>query len=205
MSSERTAPKRANGHLLFAQQFLRHPLQIGSIIPSSPFLERRVIAAADLAGADVVVELGAGTGGMTQAMLRALPPGARLLSIEINPRFHAQVSRIDDDRLIAHLGSAADIRRIAADHGLAAPDAVVSGIPFSTMSEAIGARIIAEVAAVLADTGRFVAYQFSPRVAALTRPVLGRPEVDMELVNFPPMRVFRWAKSGADGTPPAQG
>jgi phospholipid N-methyltransferase len=197
MSSEPSVRQRTNGHLLFAQQFLRHPLQIGSIIPSSSFLERRVIAAADLASAGVVVELGAGTGGMTRAMLRVLPPGARLLSIEINPRFHAQVSRIEDARLIAHLGSAADLGRIAALRGLTAPDAIVSGIPFSTMSEAIGARIVAEVAAILADAGRFVAYQFSPRVSTLTEPLLGSPEVGMELINFPPMRVFRWAKPKA--------
>lgn len=197
MPDNRPVQKRANGHLLFAQQFFRHPLQIGSIIPSSSFLERRVIAAADLASAEVVIELGPGTGGMTQAMLRALPPGARLLSIEINPRFHEQVSRIGDERLIAHLGSAAEIREIAASHGLGLPDAIVSGIPFSTMPQALGERILAEISASLADTGRFVAYQFNPRVAALGKPVLGTPQVAMELLNIPPMRVFRWAKAQA--------
>lgn len=190
-------PKRANGHLLFLEQFLRHPQQIGSIIQSSAFLERRVIAAADIASADVVIELGPGTGGMTRAMLDALRPEARLLSIEINPHFHEQVSRIDDERLIAHLGSAADIRAIAASHGLAAPDTVVSGIPFSTMSPELGTQIIAEVAALLADSGRFVAYQFNPRVASLARPILGQPAVGTELLNIPPMRVFRWSKPAA--------
>lgn len=188
-------PKRANGHLLFLQQFLRHPQQIGSIIQSSAFLERRVIAAADIASADLVIELGPGTGGMTRAMLEVLRPDARLLSIEINPHFHEQVSAIDDARLIAHLGSATDIGAIAASHGLGAPHAVVSGIPFSTMSRTLGTQIIAEVAGLLADSGRFVAYQFNPRVASLARPILGVPEVGTELVNIPPMRVFRWDKS----------
>lgn len=197
MSTNSSLRKRPNGHLLFAQQFFRHPRQIGSIIPSSGFLERRVIAAADIAAARCVVELGPGTGGMTQAMLGALAPGARLLSIEINPLFHAQVSRIEDVRLIAHLGSATDIRAIVTSYGLAAPDAIVSGIPFSTMSAAVGSQILAEVAAVLADAGRFVAYQFNPRVGALAQPVLGTPQVAMELRNIPPMRVFRWAKSRA--------
>ncbi len=189
--------KRTNGHLLFAQQFLRHPLQIGSIIPSSAFLERRVIAAADIASAGCVVELGPGTGGMTQAMLRAMPPQARLLSIEINPLFHEQVSRIADERLIAHLGSAADTRDIAASYGLGAPDAVVSGIPFSTMDQTLGAQILAAITGVLAPGGRFVAYQFNPRVAALGEPFLGPPQVAMELLNIPPMRVFRWDKAPA--------
>jgi len=197
MSDKPINHKRVNGHLIFAQQFVKHPREIGSIIPSSPFLERRVIAAADLASANVVVELGPGTGGMTQAMLRALPRRARLLSIEINPQFHALVNRIEDERLIPHLGSAADIREIAASHGLGAPEAIVSGIPFSTMSQEIGSQILAEASAFLATAGRFVAYQFNPRVAALGRPFLGTPEVGTELLNFPPMRVFRWAKAAA--------
>jgi phospholipid N-methyltransferase len=197
MSPTRPPRRRANGHLIFAQQFFKHPRQIGSIIPSSSFLERRVIAAADLSTADVVVELGPGTGGMTQAMLQALPEHARLLSIEINPVFHEQVSQIRDDRLITHLGSAADIRAIAASYGLGLPNAIVSGIPFSTMSEALGSQILAEVASALADTGCFVAYQFNPRVAALGKPLLGTPEVTTELLNIPPMRVFRWAKQAA--------
>lgn len=197
MSTNPSLPKRPNGHLLFTQQFFRHPRQIGSIIPSSAFLERRVIAAADIATADCVVELGPGTGGMTQAMLDAMRPDARLLSIEINPLFHEQVSRIDDERLIAHLGSATDIRAIADSHGLGLPDAIVSGIPFSTMDQAIGSQILKEVADVLADAGRFVAYQFNPHVGALGRQFLGAPEIAMEFLNIPPMRVFRWAKAPA--------
>lgn len=198
MSTQPSLPnKRTNGHLLFAQQFLRHPRQIGSIIPSSAFLEQRVISAADIGSARFVVELGPGTGGMTQAMLQAMAPQARLLSIEINPLFHEQVSRIQDDRLVPHLGSAADIRQIAASYGLGVPDAIVSGIPFSTMDQKIGTQILAEVADVLADAGRFVAYQFNPRVGALGRPFLGTPEIAMEFLNIPPMRVFRWSKAPA--------
>jgi len=197
MSIQKILRKRANGHWVFARQVLQHPLQIGAIIPSSAFLERRVIAAAEITSAKVVVELGPGTGGMTRAMLRALQPDARLLSIEINPVFHAHLAHIDDARLIAHLGSAADIREIAEAHGLGLPDAIVSGIPFSTMPEDMGANILADARDCLAATGRFVAYQFNPRVATLAQPFFGAPEVGTELLNLPPMRVFRWAKQAA--------
>ena len=95
-----------NGQFVFFQEFLKHPLQIGSIIPSSSFLERRILEIAGICSAKTIVELGPGTGGMTKAILRAMPQHARLLSIEINPHFHALVSSIEDDRLIAHLGSA---------------------------------------------------------------------------------------------------
>jgi phospholipid N-methyltransferase len=186
-----------NGRFLFFQEFLKHPLQIGSIIPSSRFLERRILEAAAIGSARTIVELGAGTGGITQAILREMPTNARLLSIEINPHFHALISNIDDDRLIAHLGNATSLQAIISLYGLSAPDVVISGIPFSTMSHSEGAQIIEAISSSLAANGRFVAYQVSNRVASLCRPYLGREQEMLELLNIPPMHVYQWAKSRA--------
>lgn len=186
--------KLLNGRFAFLQEFLKHPLQIGSVIPSSQFLERRIVEAAGIAGARTVVELGPGTGGTTRALLRALPAHARLLSIEINPHFHAMVSEIEDRRFIAHLGSAADLEEIVDHHGLDVPDAIVSGIPFSTLPDHVGSQILAKIAAVLAPSGRFVAYQVSSQVAKLCRPYLGRERSATEILNIPPMRVYQWEK-----------
>jgi phospholipid N-methyltransferase len=197
MADKKPFGYRLNGRSVFIQEFLKHPLQIGSVIPSSRFLERRIVAAAGVASANVVVELGPGTGGTTRAILRAMPRHARLLSVEINPIFHALVSRIGDERLIAHLGSAGELREIVAGYGLDAPDAIISGIPFSTMSRSEGARILAAVSSLLAPHGRFVAYQVSGRVASLCENFLGPGRTTTELFNIPPMRIFQWEKPAA--------
>ncbi len=189
--------KQVDGRLVFIQEFLKHPLQIGSIFPSSRFLARRIVAAAGVASANVVVELGPGTGGITRAILRAMPQHTKLLSIEINPHFHALVSSIEDDRLIAHLGSACDLKEIISMYDLGAPNAVVSGIPFFTMNRSVGSQIIDAVSSLLAPNGRFVAYQVSNRVATLCQPFLGSGQTATELLNIPPMRVFQWEKNGA--------
>ncbi|MFM1892734.1 MAG: hypothetical protein RLZ44_1811 [Pseudomonadota bacterium] len=178
----------------FFKEFVRHPLQIGSVIPSSRFLERRIVTAAAAASAKVVVELGPGTGGTTRALLRAMRPDAALLSIEINPHFHAALGRIRDPRLIAHLGSASELRQIVSGHGLEAPNAIVSGIPFSTMPRVVALQTLEAVAAVLAPNGHFVAYQVSRRVRMLCEPLLGPGTEVMELRNVPPMYVFVWDK-----------
>jgi len=181
---------------VFFRQFLRHPLQIGSVIPSSPFLERRILEMTEVHRCQTVVELGSGTGGTTRAILSALPEKAQLLSIEINPHFHGMVKAIDDSRLIAHLGSAGDMGEIIKAYGLPRPDAVISGIPFSTMPEELGKKIIYEIATNLAHNGRFVAYQFSNRVHQLCTPVLGPCKKAVEILNIPPMWVYRWEKNG---------
>lgn len=187
---------QADDRLVFIQEFLNHPLQIGSIVPSSRFLERRIITAAGVASANVVVELGPGTGGVTRAILRAMPPHAKLLSIEINSRFHALVSSIEDDRLITHRGSACELKEIISNYDLDAPNAVVSGIPFSTMSRSEGSQILEAVSSLLAPNGRFVAYQVSNRVASLCQPFLGSGQTTTEFLNIPPMRIFQWEKKG---------
>jgi phospholipid N-methyltransferase len=196
MSKTKPVHSRVKSHVAFFTEFLKHPLQIGSVIPSSRFLERRVMAAAGIASAKTVVELGSGTGGTTQAILKAMKPHSKLLSIEINPNFHNMVRKIEDKRLIAHLGSACELKEILSMYGLDAPEAVISGIPFSTMPHEIGCQVIEAISTMLAANGSFVAYQFSDRVATLCRPFLGEEQMDLEFINIPPMRVYQWRKNG---------
>ena len=186
-----------NCRFAFFKEFLKHPLQIGSIIPSSRFLEQRILEAAAIASAKIIVELGSGTGGTTRAILRAMPQHARLLSIEINPHFHTLVSSIEDDRLIAHLGNACELKEIISMYELGAPDAIISGIPFSTMNHSEGSQVIEEISSLLAPNGRFVAYQVSKRVASLCRPFLGLEQIMVEFLNIPPMRVYKWKKNSS--------
>ncbi len=186
---------RFGSDLLFIQNFFQRPTEVASIIPSSRFLERRVVRCADVATAHTVVELGPGTGGTTRALLRAMRPDAKLLAIEINPRFTHNIRKsIVDPRLIVHTGSATDIREALEEHALPAPDVVLSGIPFSTMPRSLGIEIIQSAHDVLEPDGLFVAYQVRDRVEILGRQVFGKAKVQTELLNVPPMRVYRWQK-----------
>lgn len=181
--------------IAFLKGFLRHPDQVGSVIPSSGLLEQRLVRAAGVASARCVVELGPGTGGTTRAFLRALPTTGHLLAIELSAMFHARISeRIRDPRFIAQLGSAEQIAEFVAARRLPAPDAVISGIPFSTMPAEVADRIAAAIAAVLAPGGRFVAYQVRAHVADYTAPYLGPARKQWEWINIPPVRVFTWTK-----------
>ncbi len=193
----RSLRPQPDDRLAFFRGFLKRPKQVGSIIPSSRFLERRVTRATRAHRANLIVELGPGTGGTTRALLRAMQPEARLLAIEINPHFVEVLDRWPDARLIVKQGSAADLGAILAELGLGAPDVIVSGIPFSTIARPIGLDILRAVYDALAPAGAFVAYQVRDRVHTLGREVFGRARVQTELLNVPPMRIYRWVKSAA--------
>ncbi len=192
-----TRPAQRNDHpLAFLRGFLDRPKEVGSIIPSSRFMEKRIVNTAELSEVKLAIELGPGTGGTTQALLNAMAPDAKLLAIEINPDFVELLQKtIQDDRLIVHQGSAADIPSALGKYGLDSPEVILSGIPFSTMDRELGLSILQSVHDALPVGGRFVAYQFRDRVESLGKNVFGRANVQTELLNVPPMRVYRWVKT----------
>jgi phospholipid N-methyltransferase len=94
------------------------------------------------------------------------------------------------------LGSAEDLLEVLANWRLGAPDVIISGIPFSTMTANAAERIAHAIGESLAPGGRFIAYQVRAHVVDYIRPHLGDPETQWELLNIPPVRVFRWVKNG---------
>ena len=180
----------------FLRGFVRNPAQVGSVVPSSHRLEQRLVRNAAIAQARTVVELGPGTGGTTAALLAAMQPSARLLAIELDRTFHRHLSiRLHDARLSVELGSAEHLAEFLEARRLPAPDAIVSGIPFSTMPPDVSGRVAAAIADTLRPGGRFVAYQVRAHVADFTTPYLGAPSKEWEWVNIPPVRVFTWVKA----------
>ena len=184
--------------LEFARGFIAHPRQVGSIVPSSKFLERRLIRAADPGRVRTVVELGPGTGGTTRALLSAMRPDARLMALELSPAFRARlVDQIADPRLIVPPAGAEQLAELLGRWRLPPPEVIVSGIPFSTLPADVADRVAAAVIRCLAPGGRFVAYQVRDHVVDLIAPHLGAPVAAWEWLNVPPLRVYRWVKDGA--------
>ena len=179
----------------FLRGFARHPAQVGSIMPSSCQLEQRLVRSACVGDARMVVELGPGTGGTTSAFLRAMASSAQLLAIELDAQFHQRLhASIHDPRFNIELGSAERMAEFLKARWLPAPDAIISGIPFSTMPPEVSERVASTVAKVLRPGGRFVAYQVRAHVAGFMSPYLGTPDKQWEVINVPPVRVFTWVK-----------
>lgn len=197
-SSDSSAFKQLRDSFQFLRGFVRNPAQVGSVIPSSRQLEQRLVRSARINDARMVVELGPGTGGTTSAFLRAMASNAQLLAIELDTEFHQRLhASIPDPRFNLELGSAERLAEFLSARWLPAPDAIVSGIPFSTMAPEISDRVASSVARALRPGGRFVAYQVRAHVSDFVSPYLGLPEKRWEILNVPPVRVFTWVKPEA--------
>ena len=177
----------------FLKGFLKHPVMVGSVIPSSKVLIDRMLAPVDWANCRLFVEYGPGVGTFTQHVLRRLRADAILLTIDTNPDFTAYLSRkIRDSRLRAVTGSAANVREIMSDFGLTEADFILSGLPFSTLPPGVGAQIAEATADALRPGGAFLVYQFSPKVRTFIAPHFDRIDRGFELLNIPPATLF-WA------------
>ncbi|QIK78556.1 methyltransferase domain-containing protein [Sphingomonas piscis] len=188
----RAAGKRSvNPRWAFLRGFLKHPVMVGSIIPSSRILIEKMLGPVDWHATRVFVEYGPGVGTFTRPILEKMGPDAKLVTIDTNPEFTAFLKEsIDDDRLVAVTGSAADVEKILADRGLGQADYVLSGLPFSTLPPGVGDQIAEATSKVIRPGGAFLVYQFSPKVLDFIKPWFERIDRGFEWINVPPATLF---------------
>ena len=178
---------------MFFQGFIKHPVMVGSIIPSSDKLIRNMLSPVDWGACKLFVEYGPGVGTFCRPILERMAPDAMLIAIDTNPDFIRYLDHtITDSRFVAVHGSAADVEQIVKDHGHAAADYVLSGLPFSTLPPGVGPAIGAATHRVIRSGGAFLVYQFSPKVKDFLTPHFSEIDHDMEWWNVPPAQLY-WA------------
>lgn len=198
--AKRKASRPLSPQALFLQGFFKHPVMVGSIIPSSRKLIRKMLGRVDWDNTKLFVEYGPGVGTFCRAVLDRLGPDAKYIAIDTNPDFVAYLRQsILDPRFSAIHGSAEDVNAIVADHGEDHADYVLSGLPFSTLPAGVGERIAAATQKVLRPGGQFLVYQFNPNVRNFLTPHFQRIDHDMEWWNMPPAQLWwAWKDEAAD-------
>ena len=83
----RAGHRNQNPRLQFLRGFLKHPVMVGSIIPSSRIVIEKMLGPVDWEKTKLFVEYGPGVGTFTRPILEKLGPDATLLTIDTNPEF----------------------------------------------------------------------------------------------------------------------
>lgn len=183
---------------VFFSGFLKHPVMVGSIIPSSRVLIKNMLGRVDWDNCKLFVEYGPGVGTFCGPVLEKLRRDGTLIVIDTNPDFIEYLrSHYRDSRFIAVLGSAADVEDIVREHGFEKADYVLSGLPFSTLPQGVGPAIAAATYRVIRKGGAFLVYQFSPKVKTFLTPHFKRIDHDFEVINIPPAQLY-WAWKDED-------
>jgi phospholipid N-methyltransferase len=185
---------------VFFEGFLEHPVMVGSIIPSSRFTIRKMLAPVKWDECKVFVEYGPGVGTFCRPVLERLRRDALLIVIDTNPLFIDYLrATISDSRFIAVHGSAVDVEDIVLGHGHDHADYVLSGLPFSTLPDGIGPAIAEATYSVLRPGGAFLVYQFSTKARDFMARHFHRIDQGFELLNILPSFLFwGWKETPAD-------
>jgi phospholipid N-methyltransferase len=178
---------------VFLKGFIKHPVMVGSIIPSTDTLIDHMLSRVNWNEVKLFVEYGPGVGTFCRPVLERLRGDATLIAIDTNPDFIDFLKRdIRDSRFHPVLGSAADVEEIIAALGHEAADQIVSGLPFSTLPEGVGPAIAAATHRALRPGGSFLVYQYRKRARDFLVPHFARIDADYEWWNIPPCHLF-WA------------
>jgi ornithine lipid N-methyltransferase len=144
-------------NLMFMGKFFRGGRRIASIWPSSVAMSRATIGKIDWERAKVIVELGAGTGAITEQIVRRLQAHTTLLSIERDADFVGVLRR----RFAGHhnveivQADVRDLDPLFEARGIKRVDAFVSGLPTPSLPKGVREPMLASVRRYLAADGVF--------------------------------------------------
>lgn len=187
-------PNSVTENEVFFRHWLRSPKSMGSIIPSSKALARGLAAEAAWQPGDHVVELGGGTGAITQGLLeRGIPP-ANIVVVELETNLYQYLAgRYPEVNVIQ--GDATRLAEITARLDIQRVSTVISGLPMVGMPPAFKKAIVEQAFKVMPAGHFMLQYTYSP-VAPVPVAELG---IDADLAryvlwNVPPAAIWRYRR-----------
>ena len=193
----------------FAVEALANYKTTGAVAPSSRYLARAMLLPLTLQPGCVVVELGAGTGVMTQALLEILPADGALFAFEINSRFYEYLSKkFSDKRLVLLKTRAEHLKRELHKRGYGHVDAVVSSLALGFFSDPERRALLDSFVPLMDDNSVYTQYQYIQglelkngrfrryNIQSLLRQYFYSVECNTVWRNIPPAFVFACRKKG---------
>jgi phosphatidylethanolamine/phosphatidyl-N-methylethanolamine N-methyltransferase len=187
-------PPRLDDEVRFLRSWIEKPLHMGAVMPSGRPLARTMAQYVDADGAGAVVELGPGTGAITNALIEHGVDQKRLVLVEYNPGFCALLrDRYPQAKVVQ--GDAYRLRDTLWNILSAPAAAVVSGLPLVTKPMLTRLRLIRDAFAALAPGAPFVQFTYSV-VPPIPKSLPGVSTEASERIwmNLPPARVWVYRK-----------
>lgn len=180
-------------YVSFFEKFCKEPKKIGSIIPSSTFLTRKLLVPLPWNKIETIVELGSGTGVFTRFIAKHKKLSSVLLIEYDNEMLAKLKSRYPYPYF--HFGrNAEQLCELLTALNLSQVDCIVSGLPFFFFTKEMQEKIIMDVKKSLCQDGIFVAFQYSLQLKPLLIKNFSKVQVSFEFLNIPPAFIFHCKK-----------
>jgi phosphatidylethanolamine/phosphatidyl-N-methylethanolamine N-methyltransferase len=187
-------PLRLDDEVRFLRSWIEKPLHMGAVMPSGRVLARTMAQYVDVDAEGPVVELGPGTGAITNALIEHGIDQKRLVLVEYNPGFCALLrDRYPQARVVQ--GDAYTLRDSLWDVLSVPASAVVSGLPLVTKPMLTRLKLIRDAFLALSPGAPFVQFTYSvaPPIPK-SLPGVSTEASERIWMNLPPARVWVYRK-----------
>jgi phosphatidylethanolamine/phosphatidyl-N-methylethanolamine N-methyltransferase len=182
--------------LPFVRGWLRDPVGVGLPFPSSAATARRLARAvldAAIPGGSPVLELGAGTGAVTSALVEAGCPVHRIVALERD----AELCRALEQHfpgLTVIQGDALKLGGTLKGTPVTSVAVVLSGLPMRAIPAAAAESCYADAFDLMPAGGAVIQYTYGLR-PPVEAPAFDASFVGREWRNFPPMGIWRYSRA----------
>lgn len=178
-------------HLVFFRSWLQNPKAIGALAPSSPKLSQLMASPVDPANTPVL-EIGAGTGAVTRALLERNVRPDRLFIVERDPSLVAFLRR-EFPGVRVRCGEAAHVGRILSSESVGKVNTVVSSVPLRNLALRDRIRLVRAMMGALTNGGQLIQYTYIAGCPIPSRRLgLEAERIGRVWLNLPPASVWRF-------------
>ena len=172
----------------FLKEALHAPLRVGAVAPSSPRLAEMMARRAVADRPRQILEVGAGDGAITKALLAARSKETHLLICERSETFRPALEQLlaDETNVTLFIG---DVQALS-DSWSGQIDVIVSGLPFASFSATLRHDLLAQFQTLLRSGGHFIAFQYTRFQFKMFRDYFQEHSYSHTFYNLPPAYVF---------------
>jgi len=188
-------------NLQFLQAFLKNPLKVGAIAPSSPELAAEMLQGIVPDDNNIVLELGVGTGAITKFLQNIIPSRDSYLGLELDGELVSTINKKMPDMNVI-CGNAAEAYKIHDESGLGKVRYLVCCLPFVSLPKEVSESILVEIEKFMADGCELRIFQYAHgyylppaiRLREFMRNRYGRTKRSpLVLKNVPPAYTLTWS------------
>jgi phosphatidylethanolamine/phosphatidyl-N-methylethanolamine N-methyltransferase len=182
----------------FLRSWIEKPMQIGSVIPSGKPLAKAMASYVDPRSSGPIIELGPGTGPVTEALIRRGIPQERLVLVEFNPDFCQLLKRRYPKACIVQ-GDAYDMEETLKDVLADPAAATISSLPLLTKSNDIRLNLMKQAHRMMKPHAPFIQFTYG-----VVPPIPKHGDThwaqgsDRIWLNLPPARVWAYRSTKTD-------
>ncbi len=149
-----------NENLQFLQAFLKNPLKVGAVTPSSPELAAEMLQGIEPDDNNVVLELGVGTGAITKYLQQIIPSKRSYLGIELDSDLvNTLTTKFPDLNIVC--ANAADAYSIHAASGLGKVRYLVCCLPFVSLPKEVSDSVLLDIEQFMKDGCELRIFQYA--------------------------------------------